>query len=127
MSRSLRALAETRRRAESVRGAWERRRFDGQLPLERRLVLGAVSATKYAAVLVAAAMLIMAAEPARALASSGRNAQTGSQTNQAKPVVLVTGSGYEGGTAAIEVRSLQRRLDREGYSAGAGFSGECGV
>jgi peptidoglycan hydrolase-like protein with peptidoglycan-binding domain/Flp pilus assembly protein TadD len=119
MSRSCWALAEIRRRGAFVHVAGERRRFDGRLRRGPRPLPSAVSATKYAAVLVAAAMLVMAAEPARALASSGRNAQTGSQRNQAKPVVLVTGSGYEGGTTAIEVRSLQRRLDRQGYSAGA--------
>ena len=119
MSRSCLALAEIRRRGASAHFAGERRRFDGRLRRGPRPLPSAVSATKYAAVLVVAAMMVMAAEPAQALASSGRNAQTGRQANPANPVMLAPGSGYEGGTAASEVRSLQRRLDREGYSAGA--------
>ena len=75
MSRSCWALAETRRRGGLVHGAGERRRFDGRLRRERRLLPSAVSATKYAVVLLAAGMLVMAAEPARALAASGRHAQ----------------------------------------------------
>ena len=75
MSRSCRALAEIRRRGGLVHVAGERRRFDGRLRRGPRPLPTAVSATKYAAVLVAAAMMVMAAEPAWALAASGSTAQ----------------------------------------------------
>ena len=121
MSRSLRALAETRRRAESVRGAWERRRFDGQLPLERRLVLGAVSATKYTVILLAAGILVMAAEPALAAAAT-RHAEpthpSAVPVRSADTTVLAFGSGYGGGSTAVAVRRLQGRLNSIGDSPG---------
>ncbi len=122
MSRSIRALAEARRRGGSVHGAGERRRFDSRLRLGRRLLPSAVSATKYAVMLLTTGMLVMAVEPARALATSAHAAHT---TNSLKPnarpsepVVLVYGSGYAGGTDAVRVRALQRRLDGAGYSPG---------
>ena len=122
MSRSIRALAETRRRGGSVHGAGERRRFDGRLRLERRLLPSAVSATKYAVMLLAAGVLVMAAVPARALATSAQGAHTtNSSTPNARPsdpVVLAYGSGYAGGTDAVRVRALQRRVDGAGYSPG---------
>ncbi len=115
MSRSTWALAEARRRGPVVRVAGERRRFDGRSRRGPRLLPFAVSATKCAAVLVASGMLVMAAEPARALAAPGRS----TQSNQAvKQVVLAPGSGYGGGKDAALVRSLQRRLDGQGYSPG---------
>ena len=55
MSRSCWALAEIRRRGAFVHVAGERRRFDGRLRRGPRPLPSAVSATKYAAVLVAAA------------------------------------------------------------------------
>ena len=114
MSRSCWALAEIRRRGVLDHGAGQRRRFNGRLCLvPRRLPL---SATKYA-VLVAASMLLMAAEPAQALASPGRNAQTVPPANQGD-LVLAPGSGYLGGKDAVLVRALQRRLAGEGYSPG---------
>ena len=121
MSRSLRALAETRRRGESVRGAWERRRFVGQLPLERRLLLGAVSATKYTVILLAAGILVMAAEPALAAAAT-RHADPAhppaAPVRSANTTVLAFGSGYAGGPYAAAVRRLQHRLDSIGDSPG---------
>jgi peptidoglycan hydrolase-like protein with peptidoglycan-binding domain len=121
MSRSLRALAETRRRGESVRGAWERRRFHGQLPLERRLVLGAVSATKYTVILLAAGILVMAAEPALAAAAT-RHAEpthpSAVPVRSADTTVLAFGSGYGGGSTAVAVRRLQGRLNSIGDSPG---------
>ncbi len=121
MSRSLRALAETRRRGESVRGASERRRFDGQLPLERRLLLGAVSATKYTVILLAAGILVMAAEPALAAAAT-RNADpthpSAAPVRSADTTVLSFGSGYGGRSTAAAVRRLQGRLSSIGGSPG---------
>ncbi len=121
MSRSLRALAETRRRGESVRGAWERRRFDGQLPLERRLLLGAVSAAKYTVILLAAGTLVMAAEPALAAAAT-RHAEpthpSAVPVRSADTTVLAFGSGYGGGPTAVAVRRLQGRLNSIGDSPG---------
>ena len=117
MSRSCWALAEIRRRGGLVHVPGERRRFDGRLRRGPRFLPSAVSATKYAAVFVAASMVVLAAEPARALASSGRQAQA-TQADQSEHVVLAPGSGYSGGNSAALVRSLQRRLDGEGYSPG---------
>lgn len=121
MSRSFRALAETRRRGESVRGASERRRFDGHLPLERRLVLGAVSATKYTVILLAAGILVMAAEPALAAAAT-RHAEpthpSAVPVRSADTTVLAFGSGYGGGSTAVAVRRLQGRLNSMGDSPG---------
>ena len=122
MSRSIRALAETRRRGGSVRAAGEQRRLDGRLRLERRLLPGAVSATNYAVMLLAAGMLVMAVEPARALATSAQGAHTTNSSmpnaRSSDPVGLAYGSGYAGGTDAVRVRALQRRLDGAGYSPG---------
>ena len=121
MSRSLRALAETRRCGESVRGAWERRRFDGQLPLERRLLLGAVSATKYTVILLAAGILVMAAEPALAVAATRHADPThpsAAPVRSADMTVLAFGSGYGGGSTAAAVRRLQGRLSSIGDSPG---------
>ena len=122
MSRSIRALAETRRRGRSVHVAGEQRRLDSRLRLERRLLPSAVSATKYAVMLLATGMLVMAVEPARALATSAQGAHTtNSSMPNARPavrVVLAYGSGYAGGMEAVRVRALQRRLDAAGYSAG---------
>ncbi len=118
MSRSCWALAESRCRGVFVHGAGERRRFEGRLRLGPELPPRALSATKYAAVLVAAAMLVMAVEPARALASSGRTAHSAPRANQAEPAVLAPGTGYRGGKEAALVRSLQRRLAGQGYSPG---------
>ena len=124
MSRSRWALAEARRRGRLVRGAGERRWFGGRSRPGQWLPPGAVSAAKCAAVMAAVGMLIIAAEPARALAASGRRvekrtAQVSPSANQAAdPVVLGSGSGYGGGHDAALVRSLQRRLDRQGYSPG---------
>ena len=114
MSRSTWALAETRRRGGFLHGAWQRRRLDGRLRLERRPGPVAVSATKYAVVLLTAGMLVMAAEPAHALAAS--NGET--PAHQAGPTVLALGGGYEGGPGAVRVHALQRRLDGAGYSPG---------
>lgn len=119
MSRSSWALAEARRRGRQVRVAGERSRFDGRSRFELRLLPGAVSATKLAAVLAAAGMLVMAVEPARALAASEGTAHGKPQANQpAERVELAPGSGYAGGKDAALVRSLQRRLDGQGYSPG---------
>ncbi len=118
MSRSCWALAEGRWRGVFVHGAGERRRFDGRLRLGPELPPRAVSAAKYAAVLMAAAVLVMAVEPARALASSGRSAHSAPRADRAVPVVLAPGSGYRGGREAALVRSLQRRLAGQGYSPG---------
>ena len=122
MSRSIRALAETRRRGGSVHAAGEQRRLDSRLRLERRLLPSAVSATKYAVMLLATGMLVMAVEPARALATSAQGAHTTSSSMpNARPavrVVLAYGSGYAGGMEAVRVRALQRRLDGAGYSPG---------
>ena len=122
MSRSIRALAETRDRGGSVRAAGEQRRLDGRLRLERRLLPGAVSATNYAVMLLAAGMLVMAVEPARALATSAQGAHTTNSSmpnaRSSDPVGLAYGSGYAGGTDAVRVRALQRRLDSAGYSPG---------
>jgi peptidoglycan hydrolase-like protein with peptidoglycan-binding domain/Flp pilus assembly protein TadD len=122
MSRSIRALAETRRRGGSVHAAGEQRRLECRLRLERRLLPGAVSATKYAVMLLATGMLVMAVEPARALATSAQGAPTTNSSmpnaRPSDPVVLAYGSGYAGGTEAVRVRALQRRLDTAGYSPG---------
>ena len=120
MSRSGWASAETRWRCASVHGARTRRRFEGRLLLERRFSPGAVSATKYTLILLAAGVLLMAAEPARALAASVKETRASTQAHPADPVVaLARGSGYGGGTDATRVRSLQRRLDSAGLHAGA--------
>ena len=65
-------------------------------------------------------MLVMAAEPARALATSVKErARVNADAHPADPVVvLARGSGYAGGTDAALVRSLQRRLDRSGFTPG---------
>jgi peptidoglycan hydrolase-like protein with peptidoglycan-binding domain len=124
MSCSRWALAEARRRGRLVYGAGERRWCVGRSRLAPRLLPGAVSAAKCAAVMVAAGMLIIAVEPARALAASGRRvggptAQASPPATQAsRPVFLGLGSGYGGGHDAALVRSLQRRLEDQGYSPG---------
>jgi peptidoglycan hydrolase-like protein with peptidoglycan-binding domain/Flp pilus assembly protein TadD len=122
MSRSIRALAETQRRGGSVHAVGEQRRLECRLRLERRLLPSAVSATKYAVMVLATGMLVMAVEPARALATSAQGApMTNSSMPNAgpsNPVVLAYGSGYAGGTEAVRVRALQRRLDAAGYSPG---------
>ena len=122
MSRSIRALAETRRRGGSVHAAGEQRRLECRLRLERRLLPSAVSATKYAVMLLATGMLVMAVEPARALATSAQGAPTTNSSmpnaGPSNPVGLAYGSGYAGGTEAVRVRALQRRLDAAGYSPG---------
>jgi peptidoglycan hydrolase-like protein with peptidoglycan-binding domain/tetratricopeptide (TPR) repeat protein len=119
MSRSSWALAEARRRGRLVRVAGEPSRFDGRSRFEPRLLPGAASAAKWAAVLAAAGMLVMAVEPARALAASEQAAHGKPQANQAADqVVLAPGSGFAGGKNAALVRSLQRRLDGQGYSPG---------
>ena len=121
MSRSFWALAETRRRGVSVHGVGERCRLDGRLRRERRLLPSAVSATKYTVLLLAAGMLVLAVEPARALAAPRRVAAARSSTPPARPagpVVLAFGSGYGGGAYAVAVRGLQRRLDGVGDSPG---------
>jgi peptidoglycan hydrolase-like protein with peptidoglycan-binding domain len=145
MSRSRWAVAETRWRGASTHGAGELRRLEGRLVLEPRFLPSAVSVTKCAVILLAAGMLVMAAEPARPLASPGRKAYTArqlassprkahtarqlassprkaqatAQADQADPVVvLARGSGYGGGTDAALVRALQRRLDRAGFTPG---------
>jgi peptidoglycan hydrolase-like protein with peptidoglycan-binding domain/TPR repeat protein len=69
--------------------------------------------------LLAAGMLAMAAEPARALAASVKDARPATPAHPADPVaVLARGSGYGGGTDAALVRSLQRRLDSSGFTPG---------
>jgi peptidoglycan hydrolase-like protein with peptidoglycan-binding domain/TPR repeat protein len=122
MSRLFWALAETRRRGRLVHGAGERRRFDSRLCLERRLLPSAVSAAKYTVILLAAGALVLAAEPARALAESSRGvAQTYPSTPPALPagtVALAFGGGYGGGSNAAHVRALQRRLNSVRYSPG---------
>src|ERR1700751_5359977 len=124
MSCSRWALAEARRRGRLVYGAGERRWVVGRSRLGPRLLPGAVSAAKCAAVMAAAGMLIIAVEPARALAASGRRgggprAQASPPATQAAgPGVLGLGSGYGGGLDAALVRSLQRRLEGQGYSPG---------
>jgi peptidoglycan hydrolase-like protein with peptidoglycan-binding domain/TPR repeat protein len=122
MSRSIRALAETRRRGGSVHAVGEQRRLECRFRLERRLLPSAVSATKYAVTLLATGMLVIAVEPARALATSAQGAPTTNSSmpnaGPSNPVVLAYGSGYAGGTEAVRVRALQRRLDAAGYSPG---------
>lgn len=119
MSRSSWASAETRWRSASVHGAGKRRRFEVRMVLERRFSPGAVSATKYTLILLAAGVLLMAAEPARALAASVHETRASTQAHPADPVVvLARGSGYGGGTDATRVRSLQRRLDSAGFTGG---------
>ena len=87
--------------------------------LERRFSPGAVSATKYTLILLAAGVLLMAAEPARALAASVHETRASTQAHPADTVVvLAPGSGYGGGTDATRVRSLQRRLDSAGFTPG---------
>jgi len=113
MSRSSWAWAETRWRCASVHGVGKRR-FEGRLILERRFLPGAVSATKYAVIFMAAGVLLMAAEAAPALAAS----RAENPPSPAHPVVLRVGSGYAGGPAVVEVRSLQRHLDGGGYAPG---------
>lgn len=114
MSRSRWTWVETRRRCGLVHGAEKRRRFEGRLVLERRVPLGAVSATKYAVILLAAGVLVMVAQAAPAMAASRVEAPA----PPAAPVDLAFGSGYGGGTAAVQVRSLQRRLDDVGFTPG---------
>jgi peptidoglycan hydrolase-like protein with peptidoglycan-binding domain/TPR repeat protein len=66
-------------------------------------------------------MLVMAAEPAGAVAAARDVEATHSSTppvRPANPVVLAFGSGYEGGSTAAIVRGLQRRLRSAGYSPG---------
>ncbi len=122
MSRSCWALAETRRRGGSVRGAGEQRRLDGRLRRERRLLPSAVSATKYTVILLAAGILVMAAEPARALAAPAPAADPAQSSTpavrRANPEVLAFGSGYGGGANAVAVRGMQHRLDGVGDSPG---------
>ena len=119
MSRSRWALAETRWRRAFIYGAGKQRRLEGRLVLERRISPGGVSATRYAVILLAAGMLVMAAEPARALAASVKEAREATPAHPADPVVvLARGSGYGGGTNAALVRSLQRRLDSSGFRPG---------
>ena len=119
MSRSCWALAGTRWRCGLVHGAGKRRRFEGRLVLERRFWLGAVSVTKYAVLLVAAGVLVAVAEQARAVAASVGDAGASTQAYPADAVVvLARGSGYGGGRDAALVRSLQRRLERAGFTPG---------
>jgi peptidoglycan hydrolase-like protein with peptidoglycan-binding domain/Flp pilus assembly protein TadD len=122
MSRSYWALAEARRRGASVHGVGERRRLDGRLHLERRLLPSADSATKYTVILLAAGILVLAMAPARALAASTRRVEpTHSSTSPVRPanaVLLAFGSGYRGGSNAVAVRALQHHLDGVGYSPG---------
>ena len=122
MSRSCWALAETRRRGGLVRGVGERGRLDGRLRRERRLLPGAVSATKYTVILLAAGFLVIAAEPSRAMAGPVRRVDSSRlstvSVGRAGPVVLAFGSGYGGGANAVAVRALQRRLDGVGESPG---------
>jgi len=113
MSRSSWAWAETRWRRASVHGVGKRRRFEGRPVLERRFSPGAVSATKYAVVLIAAGLLVMAVEAAPAMAASKAESPAPTGT-----IVLAFGSGYAGGTSAVDVRSLQHRLNSAGYSPG---------
>ena len=113
MSRSSWAWAETRWRCASVHGAGKPR-FEGRLILERRFLPGAVSATKYAVMMMAAAVLVMAAEAGPALAAS----RAESPRSPDHPVVLSVGSGDASGPAAVQVRSLQRHLDGAGYAPG---------
>ena len=114
MSRSRLAWAETRWRCGSVHNAGRQRRLEGRLLLERRFPLGAVSATKCVVIMLAAGALVMTAEAAPALAAT----RVKSPAPAADSVVLAFGSGYTGGTAAVQVRSLQRRLDNAGYTPG---------
>ncbi len=118
MSRSCWALAGTRRGGGSVRGVGEHCRVDGRLRRERRLLPGAVSATKYTVVLLAAGILVLAAEPARAVAAPVRRVDrthsSALSVRRVSSVVLAFGSGYGGGGDAVAVRSLQRRLDGVG-------------
>lgn len=122
MSRSHWALAETRRCGRLVHSAGERRRLDGQSCLERRLLPSAVSATKYTVILLAAGILVMAAEPAQALASSTRGGDPAHSpappVRPASLVVLGFGSGYGDGSTTVAVRALQHRLDSIGYAPG---------
>ena len=108
MSRSIRALAETRRRGGSVHGAGERRWLDGRLRLERRLLPSAVSATKYAVILLAAGVLVMAA---RASPCSG-NVGSGSTHDE-----LVNAERASGGPGGVRVR--KRLCRRHGRGARA--------
>ena len=91
MSRSRRAVAETRWRGASAHGAGERRRLEDESLLERQLLPGAVSATKCAVILL--------------------SALCGPST------VLYPGAGYAG-PGSDPVRVLQRRLHRDGYRPG---------
>ena len=120
MSRSNWALAETRRRGVSVHGAGEHRRFDGRLRRERRLLPSAVSATKYTVLLLAAGMLVMAVEPARALAAPAQGPGTSVHADRAPPDRWCwrLEAAMEAGRTRRRVRSLQRRLDGAGYSPG---------
>ena len=121
MSRSIWAWAETRRRGGLVHGATERRRLDGRLCLERRLLPGSVSASKYTVIMLVAGILVLATEPARALAASAQGVEQTHPSRPAPPansVVLVFGSGDGGGSSAAHVRALQRRLNSVGYSPG---------
>ena len=116
------ALAETWRRGVSVHGVGEHCRLDGRLRRERRLLPSAVSATKYTVLLLAAGILVLAVEPARALAAPARRADPAHAStpavHPANPVVLAFGSGYGGGASAVAVRALQDRLDSVGDSPG---------
>jgi peptidoglycan hydrolase-like protein with peptidoglycan-binding domain len=118
MSRSRRAVAETRWRGASAHGAGERRRLEDESLLERQLLPGAVSATKCAVILLAAGVLVMAAEPARAVAASVSEMHAAAQVHPIDPMVLARGSGYGDGRDAALVRSLQRALDRAGFTPG---------
>ena len=60
----------------------------------------------------------MAAEPARAIAVSVREAHAAAQAHPTDHVVLARGSGYGGGRYAALVRSLQRALDGAGFTPG---------
>jgi peptidoglycan hydrolase-like protein with peptidoglycan-binding domain/tetratricopeptide (TPR) repeat protein len=112
MSRSSWALAETRCRGALARVTGEPGRR------ERRFLPSAVSATKYTVILLAAGLLIVAIDPARALAAPGPGHNPTHTAPTPRQIVLAPGSGYTGGPTATMVRGLQRRLDGLGDSPG---------
>ncbi len=71
--------------------------------------------------MLVAGVLVLAAEPARALSASAQGVEQTHPSRPAPPansVVLVFGSGDGGGSSAAHVRALQRRLNSVGYSPG---------
>jgi len=103
-----------------VYGAGKRRRLEGRLVLERRISPCGVSATRYAVILLAAGMLVMAAEPARALAATVELPRPRADADDGVQVLIADADGLARGM----MRFALRDSDRIAAVHGAGNSRE---